>query len=294
MPPPYGCKISAGHQVKPKIVRTVAALRRETAKWRAGGLSYAVVPTMGALHEGHLSLVREGRKRADRVITTIFVNPKQFAAHEDLGRYPRDEAGDVRKLGSAGTHLVFVPGAEEVYPAGFATTISLAGPATVGLEDKFRPQFLVGVATVVAKLFIQTGADFAMFGEKDYQQLLAVSRMAEDLDIPIKVVGVPTVRESDGLAMSSRNAYLSQAERKLAPAIYRELSQAAKKIRELSSSEAATRAARRSLTSLGFKADYVSARNAKTLAVPIAKNEPLRLLSAVWLGKTRLIDNISV
>ncbi|MBC8036912.1 MAG: pantoate--beta-alanine ligase, partial [Rhizobiales bacterium] len=186
------------------------------------------------------------------------------------------------------------PALEEVYPADFATVISLGGPARVGLEDKFRPQFLVGVATVVAKLFIQTGADFAMFGEKDYQQLKAVTRMAKDLDMPIEVVGVATVREPDGLAMSSRNAYLSKSERKLAPAIFRILSEAALKIRGGTDPQAATRAARRSLTELGFKVDYVAARNAETLAVPGDNVEPLRLLAAAWLGKTRLIDNIAV
>ncbi len=280
--------------MKLKIVRTVAALRRETAKWRADGLSYAVVPTMGALHEGHLALVREGRKRADRVLTTIFVNPAQFAAHEDLGRYPRDEAGDVRKLGSSGTHLIYAPAAEEIYPTKFATTISVAGPARAGLEDKFRPQFLVGVTTSVAKLFIQTGADFAMFGEKDYQQLKTVTRMAVDLNIPIEVVGVRTVREPDGLAMSSRNAYLSKSERELAPIIFRALSQAALKIRETGDPRAATRIARRWLSSMGFMVDYVTARNAETLAVPNSRKEPLRLLAAAWLGRTRLIDNIAV
>lgn len=152
--------------MKPKLVRTLAALRRETAKWRKEGLSYAVVPTMGAIHSGHMELVAEGLKRADRVITTIFVNPKQFAANEDLDKYPRDEDGDVLKLGKAGTHLIYVPNPEEIYPEGFCTTITLAGPAKAGLEDKFRPEFFDGVTTVVAKLFIQTGADFAMFGEK--------------------------------------------------------------------------------------------------------------------------------
>ncbi|MGH6906968.1 MAG: pantoate--beta-alanine ligase, partial [Aestuariivirga sp.] len=262
--------------------------------WRGEGLRYAVVPTMGALHEGHMALVRAGCKRADRVITTIFVNPKQFAAHEDLGRYPRDEAGDLAKLGSAGTHLVFAPTAEEVYPANFATTISLGGPAKVGLEDRFRPQFLVGVATVVAKLFIQTGADFAMFGEKDYQQLKAVTRMAKDLDIPIDVVGVATMREPDGLAMSSRNAYLSKSERRQAAAIFRTLTEAALKIRGGTGPQTATRSAHRSLAAQGFKVDYVAARNAETLAVPKDNSEPLRLLAAAWLGKTRLIDNIEV
>ena len=280
--------------MKPKLVRTIRALRRETARWRDDGLTYAVVPTMGALHEGHLTLVREGLKRADRVVTTIFVNPRQFAANEDLSRYPRDESGDVRKLGAAGTHLIFAPPREEVYPEGFATTVSLAGPAKAGLEDKFRPQFFDGVTTIVAKLYIQTGADFAMFGEKDYQQLKVVTRLAKDLDIPIKVVGVPTIREDDGLAMSSRNAYLSKTERQQAAAIYRALTLAAEKIRAGVNMNSATRAAHRSLMTLGFKVDYVTVRNADTLAAPRSASEPLRLIAAAWLGKTRLIDNIPV
>jgi pantoate--beta-alanine ligase len=249
---------------------------------------------MGALHEGHLALVKEGRRRADCVITTIFVNPKQFAAHEDLGRYPRDEAGDLRKLGSAGTDLVFAPAREEIYPPGFATTITLCGPAKVGLEDRFRPRFLDGVATVVAKLFIETGADFAIFGEKDYQQLKTVGRMARDLDIAVEIVGVPTIRELDGLAMSSRNAYLTTEEREKAPAIFRTLSEAAGKIRAGTEPKAATRSARRSLSALGFKVDYLAARNATTLGEPVDPGEPLRLLAAVWLGNTRLIDNLGV
>jgi pantoate--beta-alanine ligase len=280
--------------MKPKLVRTVAALRRETAKWRKDGLTYAVVPTMGALHEGHLTLVREGLKRADRVMATIFVNPRQFAANEDLSRYPRDEEGDLKKLGGAGAHLVFAPLPDEVYGEGFSTTVSLNGPAKVGLEDKFRPQFFDGVATIVAKLFIQSGADFAMFGEKDYQQLIVVTQMAKDLDIPVKVVGIPTIREPDGLAMSSRNNYLSETERLEATAIYRALERAAEKIRAGADLQAATRAARRSLGRQGFKVDYVAARNARTLAVPKRAGEPLRLIAAAWLGKTRLIDNVAV
>jgi pantoate--beta-alanine ligase len=280
--------------MKPKIVRTVESLRRETAKWRAEGLSYAVIPTMGALHDGHLTLVREALARADRAIATIFVNPKQFGPHEDLGRYPRDENGDLEKLGAAGTHLVFAPPREEIYPVGFATTVTLGGPAKAGLEDKFRPQFFDGVATVVAKLFIQSGADYAMFGEKDYQQLMVVTRMARDLDIAIEVVGIATAREQDGLAMSSRNAYLTRTERQLAAAVYRTLSQAAVKIRAGGNSQTATSAAHRSLTTLGFRVDYVTARHAETLAVPVNAGEPLRLLAAAWLGKTRLIDNLAV
>jgi len=280
--------------MKPKLVRTVAALRRETAKWRAEGLRYAVVPTMGAIHSGHTQLVTEGLKRADRVITTIFVNPKQFAAHEDLGKYPRDEDGDVRKLGKAGTHLIFSRAPDEVYPPGFSTTISLAGPAKAGLEDKFRPLFFDGVATVVAKLFTQTGADIAMFGEKDYQQLQVVTRMAKDLDIAIEVIGVPTVRETDGLAKSSRNVYLSKTERQQAVAIYRNLQNAAERIRSGVNPQSATRSATRTLMALGFKVDYVTARNAQSLSIPQNRDEPLRLIAAAWLGKTRLIDNIPV
>lgn len=280
--------------MKPKLVRTVAALRRETARWRAEGLKYAVVPTMGAIHSGHAQLVTEGLKKADRVITTIFVNPKQFAAHEDLGKYPRDEDGDVRKLGKAGTHLIFAPAPEDMYPAGSCTTVSLAGPAKVGLEDRFRPHFFDGVATVVSKLFIQTAADFAMFGEKDYQQLMVVTRMARDLDLAIEVIGVPTVREDDGLARSSRNVYLSKTERQQAIAIYRNLQNAAKRIRAGINPQSATRSATRMLMAQGFKVDYVTARNAQTLSIPQHKDEPMRLIAAAWLGKTRLIDNIPV
>ena len=280
--------------MKPKLVRTIAALRRETAKWRAEGLTHAVVPTMGAIHSGHTQLVAEGLKRADRIITTIFVNAKQFAAHEDLSKYPRDEDGDVRKLGKAGTHLIFSPSPDEVYPPGFSSTVSLTGPAKAGLEDKFRPQFFDGVATIVAKLFIQTGADFAMFGEKDYQQLKVITRMAKDLDLPIDVVGVPTVREEDGLAKSSRNVYLSKAERMQAIAIYRNLHEAADRIRTGVNPQSATRSATRTLIALGFKVDYVTARNAENLCIPQSKDEPLRLIAAAWLGKTRLIDNIPV
>jgi pantoate--beta-alanine ligase len=278
----------------PKIVRNVTSLRRETARWREEGLSYAIVPTMGALHEGHLDLVREGFKRADRVVVSIFVNPKQFGAKEDLSRYPRDEEGDVEKLSTEGVPLIYAPTSDNIYPLDFSTTIHIEGPAKAGLEDKYRPHFFDGVATVVSKLFIQSGADFAMFGEKDYQQLMVVTRVAKDLDIPIEVVGITTRREDDGLAMSSRNRYLSKIERTQATAIHKNLQQAAEKIRSGVNQQTATRAASRSLTTLGFKVDYVTARNAETLAVPQSAVEPLRLIAAAWLGKTRLIDNIAV
>ena len=190
--------------------------------------------------------------------------------------------------------MIFSPSPDEVYPPGFSSTVSLTGPAKAGLEDKFRPQFFDGVATIVAKLFIQTGADYAMFGEKDYQQLKVVTRMARDLDIPIMVMGVPTVREDDGLAKSSRNVYLSRTERQQALAINRNLQHAAEKIRAGLAPQNAVRSAHRSLLTLGFRVDYLTARNAETLAVPKRSDEPLRLLAAAWLGKTRLIDNISV
>jgi pantoate--beta-alanine ligase len=278
----------------PPVVRTVLDLRAQSLSWQASDLKVAVVPTMGALHEGHLNLVREGFKHADRVVVTIFVNPKQFAAHEDLGRYPRDEDGDRAKLASVGASLVFAPPAEEMYREGAVTTVSLKGPAKAGLEDKFRPHFFDGVATVVAKLFIQSAANFAMFGEKDFQQLAVVTQMARDLDLPIRVVGVETTREADGLAMSSRNRYLSDVERKQATAIFRALTEAAERIRGGAKLSVATRAASRALIAEGFKVDYVACRNTVTLAKPVVDDEPLRLIAAAWLGKTRLIDNIAV
>jgi pantoate--beta-alanine ligase len=277
-----------------RIVRQVADMRKQVGAWKADGKTVAVVPTMGALHEGHLVLVREAFKHADRVITTIFVNPKQFAAHEDLGKYPRTEEQDVALLQKENVQLVFAPAADAMYAPGFATTIHMEGPAKAGLEDYYRPQFFDGVATVVTKLFLQTQADVAMFGEKDYQQLLVVKQLAADLNIPINVIGVPTVRDPDGMAMSSRNRYLSAEERKNATAIHRALSSAAEQIRTNTDRERATQAAEQTLTQQGFRVDYVTCRNAITLAKPKSSDEPLRLLAAAWLGKTRLIDNIAV
>ncbi|MDH3742074.1 MAG: pantoate--beta-alanine ligase [Hyphomicrobiales bacterium] len=277
-----------------RIARTLEQLRHQVADWRAQGLRTALVPTMGALHEGHLTLVRQGLRRADRVIVTIFVNPKQFGQGEDLERYPRDEKGDARKLKKAGANLIFIPGHAIIYPEGFATTVSLAGPAKVGLEDKSRPHFFDGVTTIVAKLFIQAGCDYAMFGEKDYQQLKIVTRMAWDLDIATAVIGVETVREPDGLAMSSRNAYLSRNNRNIAPLIHQCLNEAAAAIQDGKPPAKATSSARQKLTKAGFKVDYLTARNAETLKMLKSPNEPVRLLAAAWLGDTRLIDNIAV
>jgi pantoate--beta-alanine ligase len=278
----------------PLIVHTVAELRTIVSGWKKDGAVVAVVPTMGALHDGHMMLVREAFTHADKVIVTVFVNPKQFAANEDLARYPRDLEADVEMLSTEKADLVFAPDASEMYAPGFSTLVKLEGPAKAGLEDKFRPQFFDGVATVVAKLFIQTGADKALFGEKDYQQLMVVTRMARDLDLPIFVIGMPTVRDEDGMAMSSRNRYLSKHERHQATAIIRTLEQCAEKIRDGHDIQTATRSGARSLMTLGFRVDYLTARNAETLAVPTSREEPLRLLAAAWLGKTRLIDNIAV
>jgi pantoate--beta-alanine ligase len=276
------------------IIRTPEELRQLADRWHAEGLTVAVVPTMGALHDGHVSLVDRAVEEADRVIVTIFVNAKQFAPTEDFRRYPRTEEADVITLEETGVNVIYAPGAGEMYGPHFATAVSVEGPAKAGLEDKFRPHFFGGVATVVTKLFTQSRADYAFFGEKDYQQLMVVRRMAEDLDLGIRVIGVPTLRDDDGLAMSSRNRFLSKHERHQAPAIHRALVQAADKIRAGSDIQSATRMASRSLTTLGFKVDYFTARNAVTLAVPQSTQEPLRLLVAATLGTIRLIDNIAV
>jgi len=275
-------------------VTTIEALRFQINAWKVQGLRTALVPTMGALHEGHLELVRRGVRLADRVVVTIFINPKQFAANEDLGTYPRDLEGDLSMLRQAGAHLVFAPVNSEVYPTGFATTVTVEGPAKAGLEDRFRPSFFDGVTTIVAKLFNQAGCDYAMFGEKDYQQMMVVTHMARDLNIATSVIPVETVRSSDGLALSSRNAYLSEKERKTAPLLNQTLEAVASQIRDGVEPGEATAKAVSILTDAGFKVDYLEARHANTLAVLNAKSEPVRLLSAAWLGKTRLLDNIAV
>lgn len=279
----------------PTVTRSIPALRRILKLFRDAGERIALVPTMGALHAGHLTLVREAHRRARRVVVSIFVNPTQFAPHEDFASYPRDFAADLVALRAAKADLVWAPSAGVMYPQGFATRIEPQGAAEAGLEDKFRPHFFGGVATVVTKLFTQVAPDFAMFGQKDYQQLCVVTQMAKDLDLPLKIVGVPTVREKDGLALSSRNAYLSPAERAVAPTLYRVLKASAARIKrgepiEMVLEEGATEIAR-----AGFALDYLEARHAVTLA-PIAspKDRPIRLLVAAKIGKTRLIDNLGV
>lgn len=278
------------------IVRTVADLRAVTATWRREGKRFALVPTMGALHEGHLSLVRLARARVERVVASLFVNPRQFAAHEDLDIYPRDEAGDAALLASAGCDVLFAPAPGEIYPPGFSTSVSV-GAVSEPLEGAVRPHFFGGVATVVTKLLLQALPDIAVFGEKDYQQLLVIRRLARDLDIPVEIVGGETVREADGLAMSSRNAYLVPAERAIAGrlnAILREGALALERRRPIETAEAELK---RHIVAAGFsKIDYVSVRDAEELT-PLphaAVDRPARLLAAAWVGATRLIDNMPV
>jgi pantoate--beta-alanine ligase len=279
----------------PKIVRTVKALRAEVAGWRRQRNTVALVPTMGALHDGHLSLVQLALRRADRVVVSVFVNPAQFGPTEDFGRYPRTWKADRKLLAAAKVDLVFAPPVEEIYPQGFATRIAPAGPAVAGLEDKFRPHHFGGVATVVAKLLIEAMPDWAYFGEKDFQQLLVVRRLARDLDLSVTIVGGPTVRETDGLALSSRNVYLSPTERAAAPALPRALREAAQAIAAGVPIKDAVAAGRAVIEKAGFKPDYLEARHAETLA-PVAslRDGPIRLIVAARLGATRLIDNIGV
>jgi pantoate--beta-alanine ligase len=279
----------------PQIVRTVPALRRAIEALRAKKATTALVPTMGALHDGHVSLVRLARRRAKRVIVSIFVNPTQFAPTEDFGSYPRTWKADVAKLAAEGVDLIWNPDVKTMYPDGFATRIVPEGPATAGLEDRFRPHFFGGVATVVGKLFTQCRPDFAIFGEKDFQQLRVVTRMAGDLDLGVKVIGSRTVRERDGLAMSSRNVYLSPEERLAAPALYRAIKESARRLRDGDDVEAAMAGGAEMIIAAGFIPDYFEARHAETLA-PIAsvKDGPVRILVAARLGKTRLIDNVGV
>jgi pantoate--beta-alanine ligase len=279
----------------PQVVRTVAALRRTVSSWRQAGERIALVPTMGALHAGHLALVRTARRRAARVVVSIFVNPAQFAPHEDLASYPRTFDADLEALAEMAVDLVWAPPVTVMYPPGFATRIVPEGPAAVGLEDKFRPHFFAGVATVVTKLLTQCMPDIALFGEKDYQQLKVVTRMAQDLDLPVKIVGVPTVREPDDLALSSRNSYLSAAERAAAPILHRVLVDCAGKITRGELMARVLDEGGLAIERAGFVLDYLEARHAETLQ-PISSLDggPVRLLVAARIGKTRLIDNVAV
>lgn len=278
-----------------KILRDVASLRAQVADWRARGETIALTPTMGALHAGHVSLVALAKQQASRVVMSIFVNPTQFAPSEDFSSYPRRFDEDAAKFEAARGDLLFAPSVEEMYGQGFATMLSVGGPAEAGLEDRFRPTHFSGVATIVAKLLNQCRPDVAIFGEKDYQQLKVIERMARDLDFPTRIIGAPTIREQDGLALSSRNLYLSAQERAAAPSLHAALSQCGLAINQGQGIEAALAAARVSVAAAGFSIDYIEARHGETLA-PIAARAagPIRLLAAAKLGKTRLIDNIAV
>ncbi|MGO4560187.1 pantoate--beta-alanine ligase [Mesorhizobium sp. 2RAF21] len=276
------------------IVRTPAELRATVAEWWSQGARVAVVPTMGALHEGHLSLVRAALEKADRVIVTLFVNPKQFNSAADLAAYPRTEEADAAKLAPLGAHLLYAPDASEMYPKGFATAVSVTGVGE-GLCGAFRPGHFDGVATVVAKLFLQTGADFAFFGEKDFQQLHVVRCMARDLDIPIRIVPCQTVREADGLALSSRNVRLSSAERQIAPKLASILFGAAELITGGASVAETLVDARLMIVAAGYtRVEYLELRAGEDLSPMREFNRPARLLVAAWLGETRLIDNVNV
>ena len=280
---------------KLKVIRRVKDLRRSIGAWRAAGEPIALVPTMGALHEGHLALVKLASRKARRTVVSIFVNPTQFAPTEDLSRYPRDEAGDLAKLAEAGADLVWAPPAEEMYPRGFATGIEPKGVAE-GLEGAFRPHHFGGVATVCCKLFSQVTPDIAVFGEKDYQQLCVIRQMVRDLDLPLKIVALSTVRAKDGLALSSRNAYLTPDERRIAPALFGALHGIAETVLKGGLVNKAIETAKRDLIRLGFsRIDYIEVREAETLAPFEPKSGRAgRVLAAAWLGRTRLIDNVPI
>ena len=279
----------------PMVVRTVPALHRALEALRSRKATIALVPTMGALHDGHVSLVQLAKRRATKVIVSIFVNPTQFAPTEDFGSYPRTWKADVARLAAEKVDLIWNPDVKAMYGEGFATRIVPEGPAIAGLEDRFRPHFFGGVATVVGKLFTQCRPDVAIFGEKDFQQLRVVTQMARDLDLGVRVVGSRTVRERDGLAMSSRNVYLSTEERQTAPVLYRAMKESAKRLKAGEECEAAISAGRELIIGAGFVLDYFEARHAETLApIHSMKDGPVRILVAAKLGKTRLIDNIGV
>jgi pantoate--beta-alanine ligase len=276
------------------VVRSVATLRTTVATWRGNGQRIGLVPTMGALHAGHIALVAAAQAQCRRVVVSIFVNPKQFGPREDFSAYPRPESDDLAKLATANADLAFIPAAEELYPEGFATTISVGG-VSEGLCGAHRPGHFDGVATVVAKLLTQVAPDAAFFGEKDYQQLLVVRRMARDLNLPVDIVGVPTVRQPDGLALSSRNVYLSAEERRVAPNLHRLMREAAAAIAKGDAPGGILARTIMALGEAGLTVEYLELRDAETLA-PLSATpaRAARLLAAVHLGKTRLIDNIPV
>ncbi|HET7492819.1 MAG TPA: pantoate--beta-alanine ligase [Bradyrhizobium sp.] len=279
----------------PTIARTIPALRRALDSFRAKKATIALVPTMGALHDGHMSLVRLAKRRARRVVVSIFVNPTQFAPSEDFGSYPRTWKSDMAKLKTENIDLVWHPDVKTMYPDGFATRVVPEGPAAAGLEDRFRPHFFGGVATVVGKLFTQCRPDFAIFGEKDFQQLRVVTRLSTDLDLGVKVIGSKTVRERDGLAMSSRNVYLTDEQRRVAPILFHAMKESAGRLRAGDEVNAAMAGGAEMIAAAGFTVDYFEVRNAETLApIQSVNDRPLRILVAAKIGTTRLIDNMAV
>jgi pantoate--beta-alanine ligase len=276
-----------------RIVTTVAELRAALAALRQDGGTVGMVPTLGALHAGHISLVTQARTLSPHVVVSIFVNPAQFAPHEDFDAYPRTLDADLEKLGGA-ADIVFTPTAREMYPDGYATAVTVGGPSA-GLETDFRPHFFAGVATVVTKLLLAASPDFAMFGEKDYQQLMVVKRLVRDLALPTRIIGAPTMREADGLAMSSRNAYLGAGERAVAARLNVILKDTAARARATGDLRAAETAGTEALLQAGFgSVDYVAIRDAQTLDPARTLDRPARILAAAKIGKTRLIDNMAV
>lgn len=274
-------------------VRTVAELRSQVAKWRKAGESVSLVPTMGALHRGHLSLVTLAKEKAHRAVVSIFVNPLQFGPREDYHLYPRDETGDLVKLAGAGADLVFAPDVAEMYPPNFSTRVTVSD-LTDDLCGAARPNHFDGVATVVTKLLLQCSPDTAIFGEKDYQQLLVIKRLVRDLNIDVEIVGAPIVREKDGLALSSRNVYLSPSERKIAPLLYKTIAEVAADLAEGRGADDAAEAGRFKLQAAGFRVNYVAVRDPETLKPLHGPVKQARVLTAAFLGKTRLIDNVPV
>ncbi len=274
-----------------QTLSNVESLQKATSDWRNQGMRIALVPTMGALHAGHIDLVTAAKHHADKVVASIFINPTQFALHEDLSRYPRTQAADIEMLNDAGCDGVYIPDVSAIYPNGFSTTVNVAG-VSERWEGRFRPHFFAGVTTVVAKLLIQSQPDVAMFGEKDWQQLQVVSKLVKDLDLGVEIVGVTTRREPDGLAMSSRNAYLTVDQRKLAPALKQAMDNIVNGLAsDADNKEALVRDANVFLLNSGFAAiDYLEPCHAQTLE-PWKAGDPLRVLAAAWLGNTRLIDN---
>lgn len=276
------------------VARSVADLRARVRDWRAAGLTVALVPTMGALHAGHMSLVRLALTKADRVVVSVFVNPTQFGPNEDFSAYPRQPEQDSAAIAAAGGHLVYLPTVEEMYPAGASTMVEVSGVSS-GLCGDARPGHFRGVATIVTKLLLQALPDVAVFGEKDFQQLMVIRRLVRDLDIPVEIIGAPIVREADGLAMSSRNAYLSAEERPVAARIHAILTGTAAALAQGKPVAAACSDAATALLASGFRSvDYLELRDAETLAPVTELTRPARLFVAAFLGRTRLIDNVDV